>query len=299
MARGDRFILRRPSPGLTLGGGRVLDANPGRRHRRLRPDVADRFLTLAEGTPEERLARALSGAGPLPVADALRRAGLTEEDGRATLQTLLDAGHLLTVGKSVVTSTHWERLLEQALAALSRFHAEAPLRPGMEREDLRSRLTLLPPLFTALRESLLARGEIVEQGTLLRLPGHAVRFSADQEQAIAHLEVALQAAGVNSPSVKECKTMVGEAVYQALVEMGRLRPISEDVVYLTPTAARLVSQLESHLQARGTITAAEARELLNTSRKYAIALLEHLDELRITRRVGDARELVRPSNLTK
>ena len=99
---------------------------------------------------------------------------------------------------------------------------------------------------------------------------------------------------MNSPSVKECKALVGDALYFALVALGQLRPINEEVVYSAPVYADLLARLEGHLRQHGVITASEARDLLGTSRKYAIALLEHLDELRLTRRVGDSRELVRP-----
>jgi selenocysteine-specific elongation factor len=101
--------------------------------------------------------------------------------------------------------------------------------------------------------------------------------------------------GTASPSVKECQALVGEAVYFALVDMGRIKPISGDVVYAAQTYEQLIAQLKDCLSHQGTITAADARDLLGASRKYAIALLEHMDELRITRRVGNARVPARVS----
>jgi selenocysteine-specific elongation factor len=293
-ARGDRFILRRPTPGATLGGGRVLDPHPRRRHRRLRPDVVERFRALAQGTPEELLLATLARSGPLPTATLLERAGVSSDEGVPEVARLVAAGQLLAIGKSVVTPGHWQGLQARALDELAQYHASAPLRPGMEREELRSRLQLTPPLFAALRESLLAAGAAVESGSLLHLPDHRVRFSAAQEAAVARLNALLAAQGVNSPSVKECKALVGEALYFALVDLGQLRPINDEVVYALPLYTELIAHLQAHLRARGAITAAEARDVLGTSRKYAIALLEHLDELRLTRRVGDTRELVRP-----
>ena len=292
--RGDRFILRRPSPGSTLGGGRVLDPRPGRRHRRFRSDVADRFQALAQGTPEELLLRTLAQSGPLPAASLLERAGLTADVGRAPLDALLADGQVLAFGKSLVTAAWWAQLREWALAALGQYHVVMPLRPGIDREDLRSRLQVAPPVFNALREALLADGVVVETGSLLRLPGHVVKFSPEQERSIGQLEALLGRQGVNSPSVKECKALVTEPVYFALVDLGRLRPIAEDVVYSESVYRDVITRLENHLREHGVITPADARDLLGTSRKYAIALLEHLDELRITRRSGDTRELVRP-----
>lgn len=292
-ARGDRFILRRLSPGATVGGGRVLDPYPGRRHRRFRPDVLERFRTLAQGTPEELLLGALARSGPLPATDLFRRAGLPAADGPEPLQRLLADGQALMAGNHVVAAAAWRELRERALAELARHHRDAPLRPGLDREALRGRLGLTPAVFGALREALVAEGQVAEAGVLLKLPGHVVRFSPEQEAAVARLEAAFERAGVNSPSVKEARALVGEPVYFALVELGRIRPIAEDVVYSAAVYERLIGQLRAHLERTGAITAAEARDLLGTSRKYAIALLEHLDELRITRRNGDTRELLR------
>jgi selenocysteine-specific elongation factor len=97
---------------------------------------------------------------------------------------------------------------------------------------------------------------------------------------------------VNSPGVKECKGMVGEPIYFALIEIGKLRQLNDEVVYSINTYQSLMSQLLEYLQQHEAVTASEIRDLLMTSRKYAIALLEHLDENRITRRVGDSRVLI-------
>ena len=133
---------------------------------------------------------------------------------------------------------------------------------------IRDRLT--PPLFAALRESLLATGATAESGALLHLPDHRVRFSAAQAAAVARLNAVLDAQGVNSPSVKECKALVGEALYFALVDLGQLRPINDEVVYTLPLYTDLIARLERHLRERGSITAAEARDVLGTSRKLSL-----------------------------
>jgi selenocysteine-specific elongation factor len=174
------------------------------------------------------------------------------------------------------------------------YHQDFPLRAGLDREELRSRLQVTGAVFAPLLAQLQAEGRLVEQGTLLRLPTHTITFSAEQQDGIDQLRNFLAAKGVNSPSVKECKALVGESVYFALVDMGELRPLSEEVVYAAVEYDRLLGIIRGHLQAHGTINAAAVRDLLGTSRKYAIALLEHLDELRVTRRVGDERVLNSP-----
>lgn len=296
--RGDRFILRRPSPGATLGGGRVLSANPRRRHRRFRADVIERFRSLEEDAPEEILLRSLAGAGNLPAPALLERAGITADAGQPMLEALIANGQMVAIGKYLLTPHYWREQRERALTELARYHVDAPLRSGIEREELRSRLQLPPALFNALRDELLATGEVAETGSLLRLAGHEVRFTPEQDATATRLLSQLDAQGVNSSSIKECKAMAGEALYYALVDLGRLRPINDEIVYTASTYGALIARLEQHLLTNGTITVGEARDLLATSRKYAVALLEHLDELRLTRRVGDLREFHRPPTIS-
>lgn len=292
--RGDRFIVRRPSPGATLGGGRVLDPHPGRRHRRFREDVIARYKALTDGSADELLLNTLSRLGPLQQSILIEKAGLNAEDAQTSLQTLIADGQIIGIGKLLIASSTWNSLLDRAIETLKAFHREAPLRAGIEREQLRGRLHISPPVFNVLLQSLTETGHIIETGTLLRLPTHQVTFTVAQQASIAELMAQFESQGLLSPSVKECKAMVGESIYFALVDLGRIKPITEDVVYAAPLYDHLIAKLTDHLHQKGSISAPEARDLLGASRKYAIALLEHMDELRITRRNGDVRLPARP-----
>lgn len=293
--KGDRFILRRPSPGATIGGGRVLDPRPGRRHRRFREDVAERFRTLEKGTPDDLLLSTLARLGPLQQNTLFEKAGFQVEEGIPTLQRLTENRMVIDLGKILITTAAWHSLLEQAPIELANFHRENPLRIGMDREELKSRLKLSPPVFNPLRERLIGEGKIIESNSYLKLPAHEIRFDKDQEKAISRLMDVFRSQGVTSPSVKECKAMVGELVYYALIDQGRIKQVSDDVVYPTDIYTDLIEKLTGYLLERGSISAPDARDLLGASRKYAIALLEHMDELRITRRSGDTRLPSRPS----
>lgn len=292
--RGDRFIMRRPSPGATIGGGILLDAHPGRRHRRFRSESIERFQSLAHGDPEELLLRTIIRSGPSQAKVLLDVAGLPEKDAQIHLQSLIDSGQIISLGKTLVASSAVAQLSERIVMELGQFHKEEPLREGMDKEALRSRMQAPPPVFNYARESLIDSERITEAGTLLRLPEHHVEFTTGQERSISELLGRMEELGVQSPSVKECKAVVGESVYFALVDQGRLKAISEDVVYSSALYEGLVTRLTEFLHAHGSISAAEARDVLGTSRKYAIALLEHLDELRITRRSGDIRLPAKP-----
>jgi selenocysteine-specific elongation factor len=95
----------------------------------------------------------------------------------------------------------------------------------------------------------------------------------------------------NTPSAKESAARLGEDVLAALLDQGGLRAVSADVVFLPETYDEMLARVRAHLAAHGKVTVAEVRDLFGTSRKYVLALLEHLDAQGITRRVGDERVL--------
>jgi len=132
---------------------------------------------------------------------------------------------------------------------------------------------------------------LAEVGAVIQSPTHEIRFTPQQKAAADALLQQMRRAGINSPSVKECKAAVGEAVYFGLVDLGELRPLSSDVIYAQVEYDRFTGLIVDYLRQNGRINAAQVRDLLQTSRKYAIALLEHLDHVKVTRRVGDDREL--------
>jgi selenocysteine-specific elongation factor len=291
VARGDRFILRRPSPAETIGGGLILDPTPGRRHRRFRPEVLERLETLTHGRPDEMLLQALRRGQPQSAAALLAAAGLDRDTAQETLDALLESGDVLLIGGQLLTRAHWQALFDQAAEVSRAYHAQNPLRLGIPREELRSRLRLSPGLFAPLLAEAVARGLLLEEGAFLRRPEHASRFSAGQQTAVNDLLAAFRRAGVNSPSVKDARRALGDDLYLSLVDQRLLRPLNADVVYEQETYERLVEKVVGYLKKNGRLDAAAARDLLDTSRKYAIALLEHLDDIKVTRRVDDYREL--------
>jgi selenocysteine-specific elongation factor len=291
VARADRFILRRPSPGATLGGGRILDPFPGRRHRRFKPEVIQRFETSAHGSPGEKLIQAAGQLQPATQVAIIKQAGLASEAAEPAWQELLRDKELIAVGQYFLTAAGWQRLLRDLEDILDSFHRQYPLRPGLAREELRSRLGLPATVFNPLLNQAAESGLAVEDGAIVHRPDHNIRLSPAQEESVSRLMRRFELAGVNSPSVKEARAEIGDDLYYALVDLGRLQPISEDVVYRTEDYLAFTATIKAFLQQHGQINAAELRDLLSTSRKYAIALLEHLDENRITRRVGDSRVL--------
>lgn len=307
--RGDRYILRRPSPAETLGGGTVVDPHPKGRHKRFAAGTLAALEALAAGTPSDVLFQALVALGAAPFKDVVARSNLNPaQAGEAAAQLLAD-GQLVVLdgategqiqpGNLVSSRGAWEQLSSRMVQEVEAYHRTSPLKPGMPREELRSRLRALlggsARLFNLALARLLAAGELDESGPLVRRPGHAIRFTPEQQRAVDRLLARFQAAPYTPPSVKESQAEVGEEVFAALLDLGRLVSVAPDVVFRKEDYDHMVAEVRRLIEARGEITAAEVRDHFNTSRRYALGLLEHLDAAGVTLRQGDIRKLRRPA----
>ena len=318
LVRGDRFILRWLSPSVTVGGGVVVDPSPGRRHRRFRPEVIERLETLAHGTPEEIVLQALEAAQPCEARELVKRLTLPLDVIESALNELLASKQVLILddladelhpqgtltelsrpeasGRFVVSAFGWQEIEGRMRAALSGYHQAYPLRRGMPREELRSRLQERLPhlggrLFNQVVALAVQKGIVSQNLASVWLADHVVRLNAEQQHKVDALLQRLERAGYASPSITECIEQVGEDVYAALVEGNTLVPLNKDVVYLSETVAEMQDRVVAHIRQQGAVTIAQVRDLLNASRKYSLALMEYLDEQRVTRRVGDTRVL--------
>lgn len=302
-ARGDRYILRRPSPGETLGGGAIVDPHPKRRYKRFDPAVLHGLASLSAGQPHEVLLQSALTAGPVSMRDLVARSHLDLAAATAALDRLVVQEGLLVQlepGKPgpqadllVITSGTWAQVSDRALEEINEYHRAYPLRRGMPREELKSRLKWPPRLFNAALRRWTAAGDLIESGTLLARAGHALHFTPQQQTQIERLLARFAAAPTSPPSVKESQAEVGEEVYAALVELGRLVQVSPEVVFRQEDYDSLLKGVQAHFAGHDTLTVAEFRDRFNTSRKYALGFLEHLDAVGVTQRDGDARRLRR------
>jgi selenocysteine-specific elongation factor len=300
--RGDHYILRRPSPAETLGGGMVIDPQPARRHRRFDEQVLARLAALRHGTPAEILLQAGLALGPAPLHTLVTRARLKLDDAAAALAELVDSGQLLTLEPGslgaasdnlVITRPTWEAETSRALAEAAHYHRNFPLRRGIPREELKSRLKFAPRLFNAALKLWLAQGSLVESGLLLAKPDHRVQLSPAQQAQVDRLLQTFRAQPFATPSVKDCQNELGEELYAALIDMGELAQVSPEVVFRRGDYETLLVWVRSHLEQTGTLTLAQFRDQFGTSRKYAQAFLEYLDSTGVTQREGDFRKLRR------
>ena len=300
LVKGDRFILRLPSPSTTIGGGIVVDAYPGRRHRRFRPGVIQRLETLAQGTPAEIMLQAMERGGLLMGRELAQASGLGEQAEQALAELvateqaiILGSENMQAGGRTqlFVSRSGWSALTEHMERELRAYHDSYPLRIGMPGEMLRSRLKLQPRLFNAVMAQAVAEERASDQGATVRLPGHAVRFSPEQQKQVDALLGRFRSKPYAPPSVKESRAAVGEELLMTLMAQRQFVQVSADVLFLAVTYDEMVERIRAYIQEQGSLTVAATRDLFKTSRKYALGLLEHLDVKNVTRRVGDERVL--------
>jgi selenocysteine-specific elongation factor len=281
MVKGDRYIVRLPSPPTTVGGGIVVDPSPGRKHRRFQSDVVDRLETLAEGSPEEVLLQTLERLSPVAVG-ALLEASRLGDCAPDALAALVEGGEAIPL----VTGEDWSVKDE-----LSSYHAQLPLREGMPREALRSSLRLAPKVFDLVVARAGSEGLLADEGASVRLPSHAIKLTPAQRQQVESLLDRFRRRPYATPSVKESLEALGEEVLNVLLKRGELVPVGPDVLFLPETYEQMVGRIRVRIEREGSITLSEVRDMFGSSRKYAQALLEHLDETGVTKRVEDRRVL--------
>ena len=302
VVRGDHYILRRPSPGETLGGGIVVDPNPGRRHKRFVAGLINQLESLAEGTPADILLQALAAMVAAPLREVTIRSNLKENDAQQASEELMNRGEIVILeeGKGevrangdilVTTKGYWEQLSLKTLEIIADYHQTYPLRKGMPKEELKSRLKLSPRLFSGLTQKLIQQKKLQEAGPLILYPDHEVRFSPQQDKIVRSLLNQFAASPFSPPSIKDSKSQVGEDVYDAMVDLELLVPVSSEVVFRREDYIQMVAEVKDLLNKNGTLSAAQVRDHFQTSRRYILAFLEHLDEIGVTIREGDVRRL--------
>jgi selenocysteine-specific elongation factor len=276
----------------------VVDAHPKRRHKRFDPALLARLAALAAGTPEDILLQTVISLGGAPVADVVTRSGLGKKEADVALQVLLERGEVLALeGESphappiILHRSQWESTTGQVLRQVGAYHRQFPLRRGIAREELKSRLRMNPRLFQALLQRLVSQGKLKGDALRVWLPDHEIRFSSSQEQRVKELLARFAAHPFAPPTVKDAQGAVGDELYAAMLDLEMLTQVSPEVVFRTQDYQRMVRETVALLQKKGQITVAEIRDHFQTSRRYALAFLEHLDEVGITVREGDIRRL--------
>jgi len=294
---GDRFILRQFSPVVTIGGGTVLDAAPlaGKGSK----EKAEALLpVLAKGiAPEILLARvARRGHSGLLLSDATAETGWRPAEIQA--QVALLKSQLLLFGNVLIAADAFAQAQSAALTAIHEFHRANPLVAGISKEELREKLGLRSEVFSAVADALVRQKKIELSGEQVRAAGRTMVLKDEEAESKRAIEQAFAAAGLKVPALKDVlaglrldKTRA-QKIVTLLLRDRVLVKISDDLVFHRSALDELRQRVAAHKPKSARIGVADFKDLTGVSRKYAIPLLEYLDRERVTRRVGDAREIL-------
>jgi selenocysteine-specific elongation factor len=302
---GQPFVLRAESPPATLGGGRVLYPGPRRLRRRDQKSIA-RLARLRSADPLERLRAALAFHGLNPWAE--RRlcavAGLSEDDLESALAVLAVSGSLVELPLGPKRTVRLSpdlaaELEERALRALARLHAAHPRHATIPRAQLTAAFPDLPSetLASGLIERLKMHGKVVADGRGVALAGYEPTLSQAERKLKAELHHQIRAGGMSPPDASELAASAGPraAVVPDLLALLRdeehLVEISSSLYLDTDSEQELRRRVIERLAGGSAITMSELRDLLGTTRKYAVPIGEYLDRIGITKREGDVRRL--------
>ncbi len=285
--RGDRIVIR--SNSATLGGGTVVDPRAPR-HRRRHAPLLDRLTALEGGSASQALAASIDLRGPIDLGALAAEADMAPDEVEAEVGRMEAVGDVIALGagpaRCYLSAAAWGRIAERARRSVADHHRRFPARPGEPREELRSRLGLVPALFGPALERLVDSGTLAEAGAAVRLPDHRPRLTADQRARADAFIASLASADPYSPPTD---ALPDEDVLEVLEAEGQVVRAGASVVFTAEAYVRMVEAIGARAAESGQVTVGDVRDMFGTSRKYALALMEHLDRTRVTRRVGDAR----------
>lgn len=303
--KGDLFVIRYYSPVDTIGGGTVIDPNAPKQ-KRFREDVLNDLAVKEEGSLYDLVLHELENSlQPLSMTELVRKTGSVETAVSAEIQLLLDDEAIINLDakSGIYLSTRGlEILYDQIVVMITDYHRRYPLRSGYPKEDMRTRLfaDFNPRIFNALLKYLEEMGRLVIKNNLVSIPGQQVEVGTKEREAITAIMQLMQDKAFAPPEMEELAKAaeisedVLSEVLAYLIEQDLVVKISEGL-YFTRTAIEQGRQvLNEHFDREKELTLATARDILNTSRKYALPLIEYYDRIRFTRRVGDVRVRYNP-----
>ncbi|MGI6649481.1 MAG: selenocysteine-specific translation elongation factor [Bacillota bacterium] len=307
-ARRDRFVLRSYSPMFTIGGGTVIDPNPPKQ-KRFRPEVIQALTIKEKGTPEELILQDLLHAHPPFVAhgDLSNRLGLTKEEIASGLERLQEEGRVVFLSLEgsdyLIHPQVYADLQEDVREVLGDYHREFPLRPGLSKEELRSRK------FNYFSVKLLnALLQHWEEGRLISLIGQSVAQHGHRPQLTEHYRSVVaeilrhyQTARFQPPAWGELRQTLSQTlslkeneydeILNYCLNQKLLVKVADDLYFRAEEITEARETIINYLKHNPSLTISEARELLGGSRKYILPLLEYFDREKLTRRSGDKRVL--------
>jgi selenocysteine-specific elongation factor len=291
---GDRYIIRRFSPVETIGGGEIFDPSPPRRRQK---DIAETLTTFEKSSLSDKISLKVLQSGLHGIAIMTIEGWIKAEIPAISesIKTLRGKGILFAIEDVLIHKTFFDSFREKVLQTLRDFHSKNPLKPGMPKEELRVKLTIEPRLFSGLITSL---KDLVMEKEIIRLRTFSTVLSHAEETLKAKILELIQKGVFQPPSKEELSQSLKldqkhlSDILKLMVKEGSLVRISDSMYLTSPVYNTMIESLKNFFSKKPEMTVAEFRDILNTTRKYALPILEYLDSNKVTLRVGDIRKLL-------
>lgn len=297
-SKGDRFILRLPSPSETLGGGMVLDPEPGRVYKRFDTENLDRLDSMFSGNDNELINQILTTLKVTNLTALSQKSALPMEEVSQIVSTMLERGEVIGLGNSrdirkitLISPAYWQTLYQDSLEILTDFHQTNPYKAGMPREELRTELNLSQVLFDQVLDKMAEDLSLIQKGSLVwATPHHVVLTPADQAK-VAPILAEFLANQFSPPDINQLQAQIGTNLLEGLLSSQTLVAVSDQVVFTPEALLAMREWVQDTIRANGELSLAQFRDQFSTSRKYAAAVLEYFDSIGFTYRKGDVRGL--------
>ena len=299
----DRFVIRSSSPLTTIGGGEILDPLPPK-HKRLSPEVLEALKIIETGNREKMIETYLqeSRLSGTSIQDLGARVGVHPKDLSSTVQRMVEEGKIVLYDQDTVkliSRPHFEGLKRVTLKELKSYHESNPLKKGILKEELKSKLPRVvdAKFYNQLITCLSQEGSIRMEKDKVWLSGYVPLLEERQKEMRERIVKIYEQSRLQPPTVKDLVSRLSgkeEEIMNILGLLsgeGILMKVKEDLFFHGQAINRLKDQLVDFLLSKSEIDAPQFKELTQVSRKYAIPLLEHFDSIKLTVRVGDKRVL--------
>lgn len=285
VVNGDHYVIRSPMD--TLGGGVILEAHPGKRHRRFQMSTIENLQARSEGKVGDAILASLRAKQPREMNELLAGISLDRGAAEEMIEYLVRHGQVVRIGEGkaslLYTESGWKQTADSLVALVTEYHRKYPLRQGMAKAELSSKAKT-GAHFQDVLQRLIQEGKLVEEGTVVRLPGHQVKLTPAQQDRIETYLKQLKKNPYNpAPEIE-----LEPDLLNVLLDRGEVVKTG-NIIFARSAYEEMVSRILEKLRKDGKITIGEVRDMFQSSRKFVMPLLEHLDEIKLTRRVGDER----------